>query len=356
MTDHNTSSSPRTNTPHSQPPTTAQPSCTDMDDSIQQVRAFLLHLQAQICTALEQQEADAATIQTQTSPNQTSQADAPARFVADDWQRAEGGGGRSCVLSGGKVIEKAGVMFSHIHINQLPASATARHPDIAGRQAQALGVSLVVHPTNPHVPTSHANVRLFVASKADEPPIWWFGGGFDLTPFYPVMADCVHWHQVCHDLCQPFGETIYPRFKQWCDEYFYLRHRDEQRGIGGLFYDDVNQHSMGWNFATCFAFMRAVGQGYLDGIIPIFERRKHTPYTDAQRAFQLYRRGRYVEYNLVYDRGTLFGLQSNGRIESILVSMPPLASWQYRYEPEPNSAEHELTAYYLKPRDWLASQ
>lgn len=307
-------------------------------DNLQKVRDFLISLQANICSALEAQEADGGGSTT---------------FIADDWERPEGGGGRSCVLADGQVIEKAGVMFSHIQVNNLPASATSRHPDIAGRSAQAMGVSLVVHPCNPHVPTSHANVRLFVAEKEGEEPIWWFGGGFDLTPFYPVLEDCVHWHQVCHDLCAPFGETVYDNFKQWCDEYFYLRHRDEQRGIGGLFYDDVNFDSRGWDFQTCFEFMQAVGKGYLEGIIPIFEKRKKHPFTEAQRQFQLYRRGRYVEYNLVYDRGTLFGLQSKGRIESILVSMPPLAGWQYRYEPNKGTPEYELTDFYLKPRNWL---
>ena len=303
-----------------------------------QVREFLIDLQARICQALEAQEADNG---------------GSATFVPDDWERPEGGGGRSCILADGNVIEKAGVMFSHIHVHNLPASATARHPDIAGRKAQAMGVSLVVHPKNPNVPTSHANVRLFVAEAAGEDPIWWFGGGFDLTPFYPVLADCIQWHQVCYDLCVPFGASIYADFKQWCDEYFHLRHRDEQRGIGGLFYDDVNFDSRGWDFEQCFELMQAVGNGYLDGIIPIFEQRKNAPYTDEQREFQLYRRGRYVEYNLVYDRGTLFGLQSNGRIESILVSMPPLASWHYRFEPVEGTPEFELTDYYLKPRDWL---
>ena len=314
---------------------------TPTHNDIMRVREFLVDLQARICQALEAQERDG------------SSNDKPATFVPDDWERPEGGGGRSCVLADGDVIEKAGVMFSHIHVQNLPASATARHPDIAGRKAQAMGVSLVVHPKNPNVPTSHANVRLFVAEAEGEDPIWWFGGGFDLTPFYPVLADCVHWHQVCHDLCAPFGDSVYPDFKQWCDEYFHLRHRDEQRGIGGLFYDDVNFESRGWDFETCFNFMKAVGNGYLEGILPIFEQRKNTPYTEAQREFQLYRRGRYVEYNLVYDRGTLFGLQSNGRIESILVSMPPLASWHYRFEPTEGSPEFELTDFYLKPRDWL---
>lgn len=246
-------------------------------------------------------------------------------------------------------------MFSHIDIKNLPASATARHPHIAGAKAQALGVSLVIHPNNPYVPTSHANVRLFVAEKEGQPPIWWFGGGFDLTPFYPEEADCVAWHQGAHDLCQPFGEDVYPRFKAWCDEYFYLKHRDEQRGIGGLFFDDVNTESTGWDFETCFAFMQAVGNGYLQAIIPLFQKYQAKPYGEREREFQLYRRGRYVEYNLVYDRGTLFGLQTGGRIESILVSLPNLAGWSYRQEWETDSPEARLTQYFLKPREWLGS-
>lgn len=306
--------------------------------AIEQVRTFLLDLQEKICRALEAQE---------------KKGGGQARFMIDEWQRTEGGGGRSCVLSDGQVIEKAGVMFSHIHIKQMPPSATTRHPQLAGSSAQALGVSLVVHPKNPHVPTSHANVRLFVATDQDNQTIWWFGGGFDLTPFYPVLDDCKHWHQVCHDLCQPFGKDVYPKFKTWCDEYFYLKHRGECRGVGGLFFDDINTQSMGWSFDKCFEFIQAVGQGYLDGIIPIFNARQNTPYSQSERDFQLYRRGRYVEYNLVYDRGTLFGLQSNGRTESILVSMPPLASWSYRYEPKAGSCEFELTDFYLKPKDWL---
>ena len=321
--------------------------------NVQAVRAYLLDLQDRICQALEHQEATGGF-------NLYAEGASNAKFVADIWERPteQGthqnlGGGRSNVLQGGKVIEKGGVMFSHIVINHLPATATARHPELAGRQAQALGVSLVIHPTNPNVPTSHANVRMFIAEKEGYEPIWWFGGGFDLTPFYPVMEDCVHWHQVCHDLCAPFGADIYPKFKTWCDEYFYLKHRNEQRGIGGLFYDDLNTLSMGWDFDKCFAFMQAVGDGYLKGIIPIFEKRKHTRYTEPQRNFQLYRRGRYVEYNLVYDRGTLFGLQSNGRIESILVSLPPLTGWEYGYEPLAGTPEFELTDFYLKPRDWL---
>lgn len=313
-------------------------------DNLVAVREFLLNLQREICTALRLQEQTGGT-------DGASQSD----FIADEWVRADGGGGISCVMSGGQVIEKAGVMFSHITINELPPSATLRHPNLAGGKAQAMGVSLVVHPKNPYVPTSHANVRLFVATPKDgSEPIWWFGGGFDLTPFYPNLNDCIDWHNTCYKLCKPFGDNVYPKFKQWCDEYFYLKHRDEARGIGGLFFDDVNSDSMGWDFDTCFAFMQAVGRGYLDGIIPIFEHNKHKSYGEKERAFQLYRRGRYVEYNLIYDRGTLFGLQSGGRTESILVSMPPLASWAYRFEPDPNTPEFDLTHFYLKPKDWLS--
>lgn len=309
--------------------------------NIARVRDFLLTLQHNICTALETQERKGGVDGTSDTV-----------FIRDEWERADGGG-ISCVMSGGKVIEKAGVMFSHIHIKELPPTATIRHPELAGAAAQALGVSLVVHPKNPHVPTSHANVRLFVATAANGQTVWWFGGGFDLTPFYPVLDDVVHWHKTAFELCQLFGETVYADYKAWCDRYFYLKHRDEQRGVGGLFYDDVNTDSTGWDFERCFEFMQSVGTGYLDGIIPIFERRQHTPYTACERDFQLYRRGRYVEYNLVYDRGTIFGLQSNGRTESILVSMPPLASWEYRFEPIAGTREYELTDYYLKPRDWL---
>lgn len=303
-------------------------------NDIQRVREYLLDLQARICAGLEQREQAGG---------------GNACFEIDDWQRSEGGGGRSRVLQNGTVIEKGGVMFSHIDIQNLPASATARHPDIAGAKAQALGVSLVIHPKNPNVPTSHANVRLFVAEREGQAPIWWFGGGFDLTPFYPNDEDCIAWHQAAADLCAPFGDDVYLKHKTWCDDYFYLKHRDEQRGIGGLFFDDLNE----WDFETCFKYIQAVGNGYLDAILPIFEKNQDTAYTEAQREFQLYRRGRYVEFNLVYDRGTLFGLQTGGRIESILVSLPNLAGWSYRPEWDADSAEKRLTDYYLKPRDWL---
>lgn len=304
-----------------------------MNEQIQQVRQFLLDFQARLCDALQQQERLGG---------------GTAEFIIDDWQRAEGGGGRSRVLQEGAVIEKGGVMFSHIQIDQLPASATARHPEIAGAKAQALGVSIVIHPKNPYVPTSHANVRLFVAEKEGQDPIWWFGGGFDLTPFYPTDEDCIAWHQNAYNICQPFGEHVYAEHKKWCDDYFYLKHRNEQRGIGGLFFDDLNQ----WDFQTCFEYIQAVANGYMSGIIPLFQKYQNQAYSEQQREFQLYRRGRYVEFNLVYDRGTIFGLQTGGRIESILVSLPNLVAWSYR--PEWQEREQRLTDYYLKPKDWLS--
>lgn len=260
-----------------------------------------------------------------------------------------GGGGRTRVLRHGAVIEQGGVNFSHVYGDAMPASATAHRPELAGRRFEAMGVSLVIHPRNPYVPTSHANVRFFIAEKEGEEPIWWFGGGFDLTPFYPFEEDVRHWHQVSHELCQPFGEEIYPEFKAWCDRYFYLKHRNETRGVGGLFFDDLNR----WPFADCFAFMQAVGRGYLEAYLPIVERRKALPYGEREREFQLYRRGRYVEFNLVYDRGTLFGLQTGGRTESILMSMPPLARWEYDWQPAADSPEALLYSDYLTPREWL---
>jgi coproporphyrinogen III oxidase len=298
---------------------------------IDQVKAYLLSLQDQICAALAGE-------------------DGGADFRTDEWQRPEGGGGRSRVLAEGSVFEKAGVNFSHVMGEQLPPSATASRPELAGRSYQAMGVSLVIHPHNPHVPTSHANVRLFVAEKPGEHPVWWFGGGYDLTPYYGNREDCIGWHRVAADACAPFGDDVYPRFKRWCDEYFYLKHRQEPRGIGGLFFDDLNE----WDFETSFAFMRAVGDSYIPAYLPIVRRRKDAAYGERERQFQLYRRGRYVEFNLVFDRGTLFGLQSGGRTEAILMSLPPLVRWEYDYRPEPGTAEAELTEYYLKDRDWLA--
>ncbi|QOZ82589.1 MULTISPECIES: oxygen-dependent coproporphyrinogen oxidase [Chromobacterium] len=298
---------------------------------VNDVKAFLLDLQDRICAALEQ-------------------ADGGAQFVEDAWQRPGGGGGRSRVLAKGALFEQAGVNFSHVYGDALPASATAHRPELAGRGFQAMGVSLVIHPENPHIPTSHTNVRFFIAEKDGEAPVWWFGGGFDLTPFYAVEADVVHWHRVARDLCQPFGEQVYPDYKRWCDEYFYLKHRQEARGVGGLFFDDLNA----WGFDSCFRFMQAVGNGFINAYLPIVERRKGDSWGHRERQFQLYRRGRYVEFNLVWDRGTLFGLQSGGRTESILMSMPPLARWEYDYQPEPGSPEAALTERFLAPRDWLA--
>lgn len=273
-----------------------------------------------------------------------------ARFQADTWQRPEGGGGDTRVLADGETFERAGVNFSRVTGNELPASASARRPELAGRSFIASGVSVVVHPRNPYMPTAHANVRLFVAEKPGELPAWWFGGGFDLTPYYPFTEDAVAWHQAAYAACAAFGDTLYPRFKAWCDDYFYLPHRDETRGVGGLFFDDFNE----LGFADSLAFVQAVGDGFINAYEPIIEARRHHPWGERERAFQLYRRGRYVEFNLLYDRGTLFGLQSRGRTESILMSMPPLAAWQYGFSSEPGSPEAELTANFLRPRNWFA--
>ncbi|GLS84832.1 oxygen-dependent coproporphyrinogen oxidase [Paraferrimonas haliotis] len=299
--------------------------------SVDQVKQFLLQLQQDICDGLQSFEPDVT-------------------FFEDEWQREQGGGGRTRVLSGGQVFEQAGVNFSHVHGQQMPASATAHRPELAGRSFEAMGVSLVIHPNNPNVPTSHANVRFFIAHKNGEDPVWWFGGGFDLTPYYPVEEDVIHWHRTCFDLCAPFGDDIYPKYKRWCDDYFYLKHRNETRGVGGLFFDDLNAES----FEHSFTFMKAVGNGFTEAYLPIVRKRKDVPFSEKQRQFQLYRRGRYVEFNLVFDRGTLFGLQSGGRTESILMSLPPLVRWQYAYEPEPGSAEALLYERYLKPQDWLS--
>jgi coproporphyrinogen III oxidase len=275
--------------------------------------------------------------------------DGHARFRRDTWQRTEGGGGESRVLRNGAVFEQAGINFSHVMGGKLPASATAQRPELAGASFEATGVSLVIHPLNPYVPTSHANVRYFVALKDGEPAAWWFGGGFDLTPYYPYDEDIVEWHRNAKAACDPFGADVYARYKDWCDRYFYLKHRGETRGTGGLFFDDLNE----WGFDTSFAFMRSIGDHYLGGYLPIVERRKDTPWGERERKFQLYRRGRYVEFNLVYDRGTIFGLQSGGRTESILMSLPPLVRWEYDYHPEPGSPEERLYRDFLRPRDWL---
>jgi coproporphyrinogen III oxidase len=293
------------------------------------VETFLRDLQDRLCAVIER-------------------CDGGGRFLEDLWRRAEGGGGRSRVLKEGGVFEQAGVGFSRVEGERLPPAATAQRPELSGRSWSALGVSLVIHPRNPYVPSTHMNVRYFEARAQGADPVWWFGGGFDLTPFYPFDEDIVHWHGVARDLCAPFGEDIYPRYKRWCDEYFHLKHRNETRGVGGLFFDDLNANG----FERCFAFMQGVGNGFVDAYFPIVDKRKNAAFAEREREFQLYRRGRYVEFNLVYDRGTLFGLQSGGRTESILMSLPPRVRFEYAYAPEADSPEARL-ADYLKPRDWL---
>ena len=299
---------------------------------VQAVSSYLLSLQDRICHALER-------------------VDQQNSFREDQWTRDEGGGGRSRVMEEGAVFEKAGINFSHVHGHQLPASATAHRPELAGRNFEALGVSLVIHPRNPYAPTSHANVRFFIAEKDGSEPVWWFGGGFDLTPYYGYKEDATHWHSTARDACQPFGDDVYPRFKNWCDEYFYLKHRNEPRGIGGLFFDDYNAPG----FADSFALMQSIGDHFVPAYVPIVQKHMHQAYGDRERDFQLYRRGRYVEFNLVYDRGTLFGLQTGGRTESILMSLPPLVSWRYDWQPQAGSPEAELYDLFLKPRDWITA-
>ena len=304
------------------------------------VKEYLLSLQDNICEQLANEDGGAV-------------------FEDDIWEREHNpekpgmtGGGRTRLLVDGDVIEQGGVNFSHVFGDKMPGSATAHRPDLAGRSFQALGVSLVIHPKNPYVPTSHANVRFFIAEKEGEEPVWWFGGGFDLTPYYGFDEDCVDWHKQAQASCASFGDDgddVYDKYKKWCDDYFYLKHRDEQRGIGGLFFDDLNE----WGFEKSFEFMKSVGNGYIKAYRPIVAKRKSIEYTEKERDFQLYRRGRYVEYNLVYDRGTLFGLQSGGRTESILMSMPPLVKWKYNYQPEKGSEEAKLYDHFLKPQNWI---
>ena len=301
----------------------------DHDAALDAVKTYLLGLQDSICAAL-------------------SSADG-APFKEENWSRAEGGGGRSRVLAGGELFEQAGVNFSDVVGASLPPAATAKRPELTGRAFRAMGVSLVMHPMNPYVPTSHANVRFFMATKPDAEPVWWFGGGFDLTPYYGFDEDAIHWHRTAQAACAPFGADVYPRYKQWCDDYFFLKHRNEQRGIGGLFFDDLNE----WGFEQSFAFMQRVGDHYAPAYLPICERRRAMPYGERERDFQLYRRGRYVEFNLVYDRGTIFGLQTGGRTESILMSLPPNVRWRYNWQPEPGTPEARLYERYITPREWL---
>ena len=296
----------------------------------QAVKNYLLGLQDSISQAVEA-------------------ADGKAGFIEDQWDREEGGGGRSRVLSDGAVFEQAGINFSHVYGANLPPAATAQRPELVGRSFQAMGVSLVLHPHSPYIPTTHMNVRLFVAEKEGETPVWWFGGGFDLTPYYPFEEDVVEWHETARKACEPFGEEVYAKYKKWCDEYFYLKHRNETRGVGGLFFDDLNE----WGFDKSFAFQQSVGNHFIDAYLPIVERRKNIEYGEREKDFQLYRRGRYVEFNLVYDRGTIFGLQTGGRTESILMSLPPNVRFRYNWQPEPGSEEAKLYEGYLKPREWL---
>jgi len=293
------------------------------------VRDYLLSLQDRVCGAIEAE-------------------DGAARFREDIWERAEGGGGRSRVLAEGAVFERAGIGYSDVFGPGLPPTASARRPELAGRSFEALGVSLIFHPHNPYTPTAHMNVRYFLAEKEGGEPIWWFGGGFDLTPYYGFEEDAVHWHRTAREACAPFGPEVYPRYKKWCDEYFFLRHRGEPRGIGGIFFDDLSEGG----FERCFAFLRSVGDHFLPAYLPILARRKHLAYGERERDFQLYRRGRYVEFNLVWDRGTLFGLQSGGRAESILMSLPPLVRWRYDWHPEPGTPEARLYQEFLRPREW----
>ena len=297
---------------------------------IARVRKSFMHLQEQISSKVE--ELDGGS------------------FREDVWERGcDDGGGRSRVLVGGAVFEQAGINFSHVKGAQLPPSATAKRQELEGCAFEALGVSAVMHPANPYAPTSHCNIRFFVANRAGQEPLWWFGGGFDLTPYYGFEADARLWHQTARDACTPFGKTLYKRYKAWCDEYFFLHHRNEPRGIGGLFFDDLND----WGFERCFAFAQGVGVHYIEAYEPLVKRRMSLPYGERERQFQLYRRGRYVEFNLVYDRGTLFGLQSGGRTESILMSLPPAVRWEYDWKPEAGSPEAELYEVFLKPRNWV---
>lgn len=294
------------------------------------VRSYLRDLQDRISSAIEAE-------------------DGAERFHEESWERPEGGGGRTRILTEGAVFEQAGVGYSHVFGPGLPASATVQRPELAGRSFEAQGVSLVFHPRNPYAPTTHMNVRFFLAEKEGSEPVWWFGGGFDLTPYYGFEEDAEHFHRAAREACEPFGSEVYPRFKKQCDEYFFLRHRGETRGVGGLFFDDLNE----WGFDRCFALLRSVGDHFLAAYLPILHRRKDMPYGERERDFQLYRRGRYVEFNLVWDRGTLFGLQSGGRTESILMSLPPLVRWRYNWRPEPGTPEARLYEDFLRPRDWL---
>jgi coproporphyrinogen III oxidase len=295
----------------------------------QSVRNYFLELQNRITEKLQEEES--------------------VSFVEDQWNRDEGGGGQSRILENGELFEKAGINFSDVQGKHLPASATDKRPNLENASFRAMGISLVFHPRNPFVPTCHMNLRHFSVFKDDEEITWWFGGGYDLTPYYGFEEDAIHWHRTAHDACEPFGKNIYPKFKEACDRYFYLPHRKEPRGIGGVFFDDYNEV----DFEHSFALTQSIGDSFLPAYIPIVAKRKNTPYSDTHRNFQCYRRGRYVEFNLIYDRGTLFGLQSNGRTESILMSLPPQVNWTYNYTPDLNSEEALLYQNFLIEKDWL---
>ena len=272
------------------------------------------------------------------------------QFIRDSWERPEGGGGVSRLIEEGNVLERGGVGFSHVKGMSLPPSAAANRPEVAGQPWEAMGVSLVFHPRNPYAPTVHMNVRFFTTTSTEHEPVWWFGGGMDLTPYYGFQEDAKHFHQTCHDALTVHGSGLHDRFKKWCDDYFYLKHRKEARGVGDVFYDDFNEAG----FEKSFAMTQSVGESFINAYLPLLERRKDTPYGERERDFQAYRRGRYVEFNLVFDRGTLFGLQSGGRTESILMSMPPIVKWRYDWHPEAGSPEAKLYTDFLPHRDWLA--
>lgn len=303
--------------------------------AIERVETYLHDLQNRLCQVLE--------------------GEAKSKFIEDPWQHSSGGGGITRIMMGNSVIEKAGVNFSHVYGSQLPHAATQKRPHLANTEFQALGISLVIHPVNPYVPTTHANIRFILVKQRQHKPVyWWFGGGFDLTPYYGFTEDCVHWHRIAKAACEPFGDDVYPQFKKWCDNYFFLKHRDEPRGIGGIFYDDLNNTmDPRWSFEQSFAFMRSVGDHFIKAYLPIFLARKNHVYTELERDFQAYRRGRYVEFNLLYDRGTLFGLQSGGRTESILMSLPPQVTWRYDWHPEKHTKEAELYEKFLITKEWV---
>lgn len=300
------------------------------NQKIASVKNYLIALQNNICNHIEN-------------------LDTKEKFFVDNWHNSSVIDGSTRIITNGAVIEHGAVNFSHVRGNKMPSTATARYPKLAGATFEAMGVSIIMHPNNPYVPTTHANVRFFIAQPKEGPMLWWFGGGYDLTPYYPFEEDCIHWHTTARNACVPFGNQVYPRLKQWCDKYFYLPHRQETRGIGGLFFDDLNR----WSFDKCFSFMQSVGDSFIPAYMPIAQKRKDLTYSAQERDFQLYRRGRYVEFNLIHDRGTLFGLQANGRTESILASMPPLAKWRYNWQPAPGTPEARLYSEFLKPRDWL---